>query len=61
MLRDHKLYAKLTKYGFLLKKIVFLGHVISMKGIFIDKKNESYIEMGKTYQCYKNLKFLGFN
>jgi hypothetical protein len=61
MLRDHKIYAKLSICGFWLKKVVFSRHVISTKGIFIDKKNESYIEMGKTYQCYKNLKFLGFN
>jgi hypothetical protein len=28
-LRDHKIYAKLSKYEFWLKQVAFLGHVIS--------------------------------
>jgi hypothetical protein len=35
-LRDHKLYAKLSKCEFCLKQITFLGHVISKGGISID-------------------------
>jgi chemotaxis signal transduction protein len=35
-LRDHKLYAKFSKYEFWLKKVSFLGHVLSKDGIFID-------------------------
>jgi hypothetical protein len=38
MLKDHKLDAKLSKCGFWLKEVVFLGYVILMKGIFIDPK-----------------------
>ena len=34
-LRKHQLYAKLSNYGFWLKE-VFLWHVISVKGIFMD-------------------------
>jgi hypothetical protein len=35
-LRDHKLYAKLSKCGFWLKQVAFLGHVISKGGISVD-------------------------
>ena len=35
-LREHKLYAKFTKCEFWLKKVQFLGHVISEDGIFVD-------------------------
>jgi len=34
-LRKYQLYAKLSNYGFWLKEI-FLGHVILVKGIFMD-------------------------
>jgi hypothetical protein len=35
-LRDHKLYAKLSKCEFWLKQVSFLGHIISRGGIFVD-------------------------
>jgi hypothetical protein len=35
-LQDHKLYAKLSKCGFWLKQVSFLGHVISKGGISVD-------------------------
>jgi hypothetical protein len=35
-LRDHRLYAKLSKCEFWLKQVAFLGHVISKGGIFVD-------------------------
>jgi hypothetical protein len=35
-LRDHQLYAKFSKCAFWLKKVSFLGHVISVKGIVVD-------------------------
>jgi hypothetical protein len=35
-LREHHLYAKLSKYDFWLKEIKFLGHSISQAGIAID-------------------------
>ena len=36
VLRDNKLYAKLSKCEFLLKEVSFLGHVISNDGISVD-------------------------
>jgi hypothetical protein len=35
-LRDHKLYAELSKCEFWLKQVAFLGHVISKGGISVD-------------------------
>jgi hypothetical protein len=36
VLRDHKLYAKLSKCIFYQKKIHYLGHIISADGIAVD-------------------------
>lgn len=38
ILRENKWYAKLDKCEFWLKEMVFLGHVISAEGIFVDPK-----------------------
>ena len=35
-LRDHQLYAKFSKFEFWLKKVGFLGHVLSAEGIAVD-------------------------
>jgi hypothetical protein len=35
-LRENRLYAKVSKCEFLLKKVAFLGHVISNGGISVD-------------------------
>ena len=35
-LREHKLYAKFSKYEFWLWKVPFLGHVLSENGISVD-------------------------
>jgi hypothetical protein len=35
-LRDHKLYAKVSKCKFWLREVAFLGHVLSEGGVSID-------------------------
>jgi hypothetical protein len=35
-LREHKLYAKFSKCEFWLKKVPFLGHILSGEGILVD-------------------------
>jgi hypothetical protein len=35
-LREHRLYAKLSKCEFWLEQVAFLGHIISKGGIFVD-------------------------
>ncbi len=37
-LRDHRLYAKLSKCEFWLKQVAFLGHIMSKGGIFVDPR-----------------------
>jgi len=39
-LRDHKLYAKFSKCEFWLKKVPFLGHILSEDGISVDPSKE---------------------
>ena len=38
LLREHKLYAKLSKCDFYRDRIHYLGHIISYEGISIDPK-----------------------
>jgi hypothetical protein len=35
-LRDHKLYAKMSKCEFWMEQVAFLGHIISKGGISVD-------------------------
>jgi len=35
-LREHQLYAKFSKCEFWLKKVPFLGHILSEEGIYVD-------------------------
>jgi hypothetical protein len=35
-LREHRLYAKLSKCEFWMKQVAFLGHVVSKGGIYVD-------------------------
>ena len=35
-LREHKLYAKMSKCEFWMKEVKFLGHVGSEQGLFVD-------------------------
>jgi hypothetical protein len=42
-LRDHKLYAKLSKCEFWLKQVDFLEHIISKGGISVDPSKIEYV------------------
>ena len=37
-LRAHKLYAKFSKCEFFLKKVAFLGHILTAEGVAVDPK-----------------------
>jgi hypothetical protein len=51
-LKDHRLYAKLSKYEFWLKEVVFLEHVISTEKVLIDPKK---IESISKWERYVNM------
>jgi hypothetical protein len=35
-LRQHQLYAKLSKYVFWIQEVLFLGHIINIDGLVVD-------------------------
>ena len=51
-LRDRQLYAKFSKCEFWLNKVVFLGHVVSGNGIFVDPRK---VEAIVNWECPKNV------
>ncbi|MCI36729.1 retrotransposon protein, partial [Trifolium medium] len=60
MLREKKLYAKLSKCEFWLKEVGFLGHVISSGGIAVDPtKVEAILEWGTPESVTEIISFLG--
>jgi len=59
-LRENQLYAKLDKCEFWLKEVVFLGHVISAEGIFVDpRKVEAVLKRERPTNVTKIRSFLG--
>ena len=59
-LRRNKLYAKLSKCEFWLNEVVFLGHVISEKGISVDpKKIEAVLRWERPTNVTEIRSFLG--
>jgi hypothetical protein len=59
-LREHRLYAKLSKCDFWLKEIKFLGHTISQAGIAIDPDNVQEVMNWKPPTIVRQiLSFLG--
>jgi len=59
-LRRNKLYVKLSKCEFWLNEVVFLGHVISEKGISVDpKKIEAVLKWERPTNVTKIHNFLG--
>ncbi|KAK8594732.1 hypothetical protein V6N13_015651 [Hibiscus sabdariffa] len=59
-LRDHRLYAKLSKCEFWLRKITFLGHVVSAEGIQVDPgKIEAIVSWKQPKNVSEIRSFLG--
>jgi hypothetical protein len=52
VLREHQLYAKLSKCSFYQKQIHYLGHIISKDGIVVDPEN---IEAIREWSAPKNV------
>ncbi|CAI7851949.1 unnamed protein product [Closterium sp. NIES-54] len=61
ILRREMFYVKLSKSGFALKKVQFLGHMVSTQGIHVDPKKIEAVRTWKTPENVKELQqFLGF-
>jgi hypothetical protein len=59
-LRDHKLYAKLSKCEFWLKQVGFLGHVVSKGGISVDPSKDQDVLSSKAPTSVSDIwSFLG--
>jgi hypothetical protein len=59
-LRENQLYAKLNKCEFWLKKVLFLGHIISEGGIYVDPSKVKDVLSWKTPQNISDIRsFLG--
>ncbi|CAI7872854.1 unnamed protein product [Closterium sp. NIES-54] len=61
ILRREKFYVKLSKSEFALKKVQFLGHMVSAQGVHVDPKKIEAVCTWKTPENVKEIKqFLGF-
>ncbi|CAI7874404.1 unnamed protein product [Closterium sp. NIES-53] len=61
ILQREKFYVKLSKSEFALKKVQFLGHMVSAPGVHVDPKKIEAIRTWKTPENVKELQqFLGF-
>ena len=61
-LRDKKLYAKFSKCEFWLEEVVFLGHVISAEGVYVDpKKIEAILSWKPPTSVHEVRRFLTQN
>ncbi|WP_369010741.1 hypothetical protein, partial [Escherichia coli] len=59
-LREHQLYAKLSKCEFWLSEVKFLGHVISAKGVAVDLETVTAITDWKQPKTVTQIRsFLG--
>ena len=60
VLREHQLYAKLSKCSFYQRKIHYLGHIISEDGIIVDlEKVEAIREWSTARNVAKVISFMG--
>ncbi|CAI7889453.1 unnamed protein product [Closterium sp. NIES-54] len=61
ILRREKFYVKISKSKFALKKVQFLGHMVSDQGVHVDPKKIEAVRTWKTPENVKELQqFLGF-
>ncbi|CAI7745153.1 unnamed protein product [Closterium sp. NIES-53] len=61
ILRREKFYVKLSKSEFALKKVQFLGHMVSAQGVHVDPKKIEAVRTWKTPESVKDLQqFIGF-
>ncbi|CAI5939357.1 unnamed protein product [Closterium sp. NIES-64] len=61
ILRKNKFYEKLSKSDFALKKVQFLGHMVSAKGVHVDPRKIEAVKKWKVPENVKELQqFLGF-
>ncbi|GJP51198.1 hypothetical protein CLOM_g10360 [Closterium sp. NIES-68] len=61
ILRRERFYVKLSKSDFALKKVQFLGHIVSAQGVHVDPKKIEAVRTWKTPENVKELQqFLGF-
>jgi len=59
-LREHQLYAKFSKYEFWLKKVPFLGHILSEDGISVDpSKVQKVLDWKAPTSVHEVRSFLG--
>jgi hypothetical protein len=59
-LRDHRLYAKLSKCEFWLKQVAFLDHIISKGGISVDPSKVQDVLSWNTPTCVDDIQsFVG--
>jgi hypothetical protein len=60
VLREHQLYAKLSKYSFYQRKIHYLGHIVSEEGIIMDpEKVEAIREWSSPRNVAEVRSFMG--
>ncbi|CAI7791992.1 unnamed protein product [Closterium sp. NIES-54] len=61
ILRKNKFYVKLSKSDFALKKVQFLGHMVSAEGVHVDPRKIEAVKKWKVPENMKELQqFLGF-
>ena len=59
-LREHQLYAKLSKCQFWLKEVSFLGHILSERGVAVDpSKVQEVLDWKSPTSVTKIRSFLG--
>jgi hypothetical protein len=59
-LREHQLYAKLSKCEFWISEVMFLGHIINRDGLVVDPKKVANILDWKASRDVKGIKsFIG--